>query len=62
MISQNFLDDHRALKKEIIPPKVTTVTKIAVNHLSGAPMATAKRAAMSVTATVITCSQVLVRV
>jgi hypothetical protein len=61
MITQNFLEAHFPLKKEIIPPKVTTVQKIAASHLSGAPATIATMLATRVTATVITCSQVLAR-
>jgi hypothetical protein len=52
---------HFSLKKEIIPPNVTTVQKIAASHLSGAPATIATMLATRVTATVITCSQVFAR-
>jgi hypothetical protein len=61
MITQKFLEAHFSLKKEIIPPNVTTVQKIAASHLSGAPATIATMLATRVTTTVITCSQVLAR-
>jgi|ERR1700723_1818568 hypothetical protein len=60
-ITQNLLEAHFSLKKEIIPPNVTTVQKIAASHLSGAPATIATMLATRVTATVITCSQVFAR-